>query len=62
MNTNEKLDTAKSITCSIGVRLPVQERIEMDAFCAEKDISLSRLVRMAVREFMKKYKDHETII
>lgn len=62
MNTNEKLDTSKSITCSIGVRLPVQERIEMDAFCTEKDITISRLVRMAVREFMKKYKDQDTII
>lgn len=62
MNTNEKLDATKNITCSIGVRLPVQERVEMDAFCAEKDITLSKLVRMAVREFMKNHKDQESLI
>ena len=62
MNANEKLDATKNITCSIGVRLPVQERVDMDAICAEKDITLSKLVIMAVREFMKNHKDQESLI
>lgn len=62
MNFNEKSENSRTITCSIGVRLPVQERMEMEAFCAEKDITISRLVRLAIREFMKKHKDSEAIL
>lgn len=62
MNFNEKSKNSKVITCSIGVRLPVQERVEMEAFCAEHDITISRLVRLAIREFMKKHKDSEAIL
>lgn len=60
MNSSE--NSTKTISCTIGVRLPVQERIELETFCREKDITLSQLVRLAIREFMKRHKEDFSII
>ena len=61
MNEN-KLEKIKPITCTIGVRMPVLERAAMDEFCETHDISLSHLVRVAVREFMRQHADDNFIL
>lgn len=48
--------TEKIKYSTISVRLTPEERIEIESFCEEEDLSMSQLLRKAAKEYIKNKK------
>ena len=54
----EKKETKKvNKSVNISFKITEEEKVELQAYCLENDITLSWLVRRAVKEYMQNHKN-----
>ena len=46
----------------LGIRLETEDKIRLEKFAREKDLSISQVVRWAIREYLANHSDDKNIV
>lgn len=46
----------------LGIRLDTEDKIRLEKFAREKDLSISQVVRWAIREYLANHSDDKNIV